>query len=122
MRTRTGPTGTTRRSSTTIIGTRDELKKKGVIVEEGHRSFLGLVGSRPVAPARTLDPAQFVKIDRTKDVTILLPEGEFSIVTRQDPSFATSAEKNADRIKGSLKIDRPDKFWEPSKFLVLVRR
>jgi predicted nucleic acid-binding Zn-ribbon protein len=105
-----------------IVGTRDELKKKGVIVEEGHRSFLGLVGSRPVAPARSLDPAQFVKIDRTKDLTIPLPDGEFSIVTRQDPSFATPAEKNDDKIKGSLKIDRPEKFWEPSKFLVLVRR
>ena len=23
---------------------------------------------------------------------------------------------------GALKVDRPDKFWEPSKFLVLVRR
>src|SRR3954463_11766721 len=67
-----------------VVGTRDELMKKGVIVEEGHRSFLGLLGSRPVAPARSLDPAQFVKIDRTHDVTIPLPDGEYSIVTRQD--------------------------------------
>src|SRR3954470_16980996 len=72
-----------------VVGTRDELMKKGVIVEEGHRSFLGLLGSRPVAPARSLDPAQFVKIDRTHDVTIPLPAGEYSIVTRQDLGFAT---------------------------------
>jgi TolA-binding protein len=105
-----------------VVGSRAELVKKGVLVEEGHRSFLGLLGSRPVAPARSLDPAQFVKIDRTRDLTIPLPDGEFSIVSRQDVGFATPAEKNDDRIKGSLKVDRPDKFWEPSRFLVLVRR
>jgi hypothetical protein len=105
-----------------VVGTRSELVKKGVLVEEGHRSFLGLLGSRPIAPARSLDPAQFVKIDRRRDVTIPLPEGEYSIVTRQDLEFATPAEKNDDRIKGSLTVDHPEKFWEPSKFLVLVRR
>jgi hypothetical protein len=105
-----------------VVGTRSELVKKGVLVEEGHRSFLGLLGSRPVAPARSLDPAQFVKIDRSRDLTIPLPEGEYSIVTRQDLGFATAAAKNDDRIKGSLTVDRPEKFWEPSKFLVLVRR
>lgn len=105
-----------------IVGTRDELVKKGVLVEEGSRPILGLFGSRPVAPARSLDPAQFVKIDRLKDRTIQLPAGEFQIVTRQDPTFATPAEKKDDHILGSLKVDRPEQFWEPSKFLVLVRR
>ena len=105
-----------------VIGTRDELVKKGVLVEEGSRPFLGIFGSRPVAPARALDPTQFVKIDRLKDRTIQLPEGDFSIVTRQDIGFATPTAKKDDRISGSLKVDRPEKFWEPSKFLVLVRR
>lgn len=105
-----------------IVGTRDELVKKGVLVEEGNRRVLGLFGSRPVAPARTLDPSQFVRIDRVRDHTITLPAGEFKIVTRQDLGFATPAEKKNDRIAGSLKVDRPEKFWEPSKFLVLVRR
>ena len=106
-----------------VIGTRDELVKKGVLVEEGHKSVLGIFGSRPLVPARTLDPAQFVKIDRLKDRTIALPDGEFSIVTRQSLGYATPAEKkDDDRIIGALKVDRPDKFWEPSKFLVLVRR
>lgn len=105
-----------------VIGTRDELVKKGVLVEEGHKSVLGIFGSRPVAPARTLDPMQFVKIDRLKDRTITLPDGEFSIVSRQSLGYATPGETKDDRIAGSLKVDRPDKFWEPSRFLVLVRR
>jgi intracellular sulfur oxidation DsrE/DsrF family protein len=105
-----------------VVGTRDELVKKGVLVEEGHRPVLGLFGSRPVAPARSLDPAQFVRIDRLKDRVIQLPDGEFSIVSRQDPQYATPAEKKDDKIAGALKVDRPEKFWEPSRFLVLVRR
>jgi predicted nucleic acid-binding Zn-ribbon protein len=105
-----------------VVGTRDELVKKGVLVEEGKKSVLGIFGSRPVAPARTLDPAQFVRIDRLRDRTIALPDGEFKIVTRQDLGFATPAAKKDDRIMGSLKVDRPEKFWEPSRFLVLVRR
>jgi hypothetical protein len=104
-----------------VAGTRDELLKKGVLVEEGHKSFLGILGSRPIAPARALNPAQFVKIDRLKNVTIPLPDGEYSIVTRQDLDFATPAAKKDDRIRGSLTVDSPEKFWEPSKFLVLVR-
>ena len=104
-----------------VIGTRDELVKKGVLVEEGSRPVLGLFGSRPVAPARTLDPAAFTRIDRLRDRTITLPEGEFSIVSRQDVAFATPGETHDKRITRSLQVDRPDKFWEPSKFLVLVR-
>jgi len=105
-----------------VMGTRDELVKSGVLVEEGRKPFFGLFGSRPVAPARTLDPNQFVKIDRLKDRTIALPAGEFSIATRQSLGYATPGEKKDDRIVGSLTVDLPDKFWEPSKFLVLVRR
>jgi outer membrane murein-binding lipoprotein Lpp len=105
-----------------VIGTRDELVNKGVLVEEGHRPVLGLFGSRPVAPARSLDPRQFVRIDRLKDRVIQLPAGEFSILTRQDPQYATAGDKKDDKISGSLNVDRPEQFWEPSKFLVLLRR
>jgi hypothetical protein len=113
---------TERNTAFYVIGTRDELVKKGVLVEEGKRPVLGLFGSRPVVPARALDPALFVRIDRLRDRTIALPEGEFRIVSRQDVGFATPASKMDDRISGSLKVDRPEQFWEPSKFLVLVRR
>ena len=105
-----------------IVGTRDELVKKGVLVEEGSRRVLGIFGSRPVAPARALDPSQFTRIDRLADRTIPLPEGEFSVVSRHDMAYATPGEVRDTRVAKSLQIVRPDKFWEPSKFLVLVRR
>jgi hypothetical protein len=105
-----------------LAGTRDELIKKGVLVEEGSRRVLGLFGSRPVAPARKLDPSLFTSLDRLRDRSIKLPEGEYSVVTRQDLAFATPAERKDDRVAGAIQIDAPEKFWESSKFLVLVRR
>jgi hypothetical protein len=105
-----------------VAGTRDELIKKGVLVQEGSRPVLGLFGSRPVVPARTLDPALFTSLDRLRDRTITLPDGEYSVVSRQDLAFTTPAEKKEDRVGKALQIDSPEKFWEPSKFLVLVRR
>jgi hypothetical protein len=105
-----------------VAGTRDELIRKGVLVEEGSRKVLGLFGSRPVAPARTLDPAVFTSLDRLRDRTIILPEGEYKVVSRQDLAFATPAERKDDRVLKSLQIDSPERFWESSKFLVLVRR
>lgn len=104
-----------------VAGTRDELIKKGVLVEEGSRKVLGLFGSRPVAPARKLDPALFTSLDRLRDRTIKLPDGEYSVVTRQDLAFATPAERKDDRVAKAIQIDQPEKFWESSKFLVLVR-
>jgi cell division protein FtsB len=105
-----------------VAGTRDELIKKGVLVEEGSRKVLGLFGSRPVAPARKLDPALFTSLDRLRDRNIKLPEGEYKVVTRQDLSFTTPVERKEVRVAGALQIDAPEQFWEPSKFLVLVRR
>ena len=91
-----------------VAGTRDELIKKGVLVEEGSRKVLGLFGSRPVAPARTLDPAVFTSLDRLRDRTIILPEGEYRVVSRQDLAFATPAERKDDRVVKSLQIDSPE--------------
>ena len=105
-----------------VAGTRDELIKKGVLVEEGSRKVLGLFGSRPVAPARKLDPSLFTSLDRLRDRTIKLPEGEYKVVTRQDLSYATPVERKDDRVIGAIQIDAPEQFWEPSKFHVLVRR
>jgi hypothetical protein len=105
-----------------VAGTRDELIKKGVLVQEGSRPVLGIFGSRPVVPARTLDPSLFTSIDRLRDRVITLPDGEYSVVSRQDLSFTTPVERHDSRVAKAIKIDRPEKFWEPSKFLVLVRR
>ena len=103
-----------------VIGTKDELIKKGILVEEGHKSFL-LVGSRPVSPARQLDPSAFTKINRLTDRTIQLPQGTYQIVSRQNPAFTETEKRPDGKLSGSLTIDQPEQFWAPSAYLIIVR-
>jgi myosin heavy subunit len=103
-----------------VIGTRDELVQKGVLVEEGRKRLL-VVGSRTVALARELDPTKFTRIDRLRDRVINLPAGEYTIFTRQNPQYASPFATHDGRISGGLRVEQPEKFWEPSRFLVIVR-
>lgn len=103
-----------------VIGTREELIQKGVLSAEGQKRFL-LVGSRNVSPARQLDPSKFTKIDRLSDRTIKLPEGEYVIYSRQDPSYTAPLTRKDGKVSGTLTINQPEQFWAPSRFLILVR-
>src|SRR5215467_11708553 len=103
-----------------VIGTKDELVQKGVLVEEGHRRFF-LFGGRTLSPARELDPSKFTRIDRAKDKTINFPEGDYVIFTRQNPAYASPFASKDGAISGGLRIDQPDRFWEASKFLIIVK-
>ncbi len=103
-----------------VIGTKDELIKKGVLVEEGSKRLL-LFGSRAVAPARALDSAKFTRIDRLRDRQIDLPAGDYTILTRQNPTFVTASATHDGKLAGGLHINDPVQFWSPSKFLVIVK-
>jgi len=103
-----------------IVGTKDELIKKGVLVAEGQKRFL-LAGSRTVAPARELDPTAFTKIDRLSSRTIELPAGKYEILSRQNPQYVEPKAQKDGKIEGGLTISQPEQFWGPSRFLILVR-
>jgi hypothetical protein len=103
-----------------VVGTREELIKKGVLVAEGHKRFL-VAGSRNVMPARKLDPSSFTKIDRLTDRTIVLPTGEYQILSRQNPEFATVTSGKSGKITGVMTIEQPEQFWETSPFLIIVK-
>jgi hypothetical protein len=104
-----------------VVGTRQELMSKGVLVAEGPKRF-GFAGSRAIAPARELDPTDFNKIDRRSDTTIVLPAGEYKIVSRQSTAFATpEVVKKGGKIAGTLKIEQPERFWSSSRYLIIVR-
>lgn len=102
------------------VGTKDDLIKRGILVEEGRKRLL-VLGSRPVAPARELDPSKFTRIDRLQDRVINLPPGDFTILSRQNPAYASPLAGNAAKISSGLRIDQPEKFWAPSRFLILVK-
>lgn len=103
-----------------ITGTKEELIEKGVIVPEGRKRFL-LVGSRPVAPARELDPSVFTKLDRRTDRTIVLPDGEYRIISRHSPAHATAEVTTKGTLVGALSIEEPERFWNGSRFLILMK-
>jgi len=102
-----------------VAGTRAELVKKGVLVPKGKKRFL-VAGPRAVVPARDLDPSLFTRIDRTTDSTIFLPDGVYKIVSQQNPAYVSPELSKGGKI-GELKIEQPDRFWNTSRYLILVR-
>jgi hypothetical protein len=103
-----------------VAGTRDDLLKMGVVVEDGRREFL-LFGSRPVKVAPALDTTAFTRIDLTKDTSIALPKGQYLIFSRQDPEYMKPYQSADNKIEGGMYITQPQKFWATSKFLVLMK-
>jgi hypothetical protein len=105
-----------------VVGTRKELLAKGVLVEDGHRSF-PLVGKRDVTPARDLPLSEFTSIDRSNDLELALPDPSrrYRIVSRQNTAHLVSAEGNG-VVRGAIQIASPDGFWEGSKYLIVVQQ
>lgn len=103
-----------------VVGTRDELVKRGILVEEGPRKF-AILGRRPVTPARALDTAAFTRIDRTRETEIKLPAGEYTIVSRHNPSFAQPEMVKGGKIAGGIKIENPERFWASSRYLIVMK-
>ncbi len=110
-----------------IIGTKDELKQKGVIVEEGGSRVLFVLwrtGST-LAPAREIDPSLFTPINKRQVTEIRLPDAasEYRIASRQDLEYLATPRTEQGKITGtaSLQISAPEQFWRNSKFLIIVQ-
>jgi hypothetical protein len=108
-----------------IVGTKDELVEQGIVTKEGGARFLFIFGKRgeTLVPARTLDPAQFIAIDRRAITEIELPdpEAEYTIASRQDLTRLEVPPDEDGRVRNALRITSPEAFWAPSKFLIVVR-
>jgi tRNA-binding EMAP/Myf-like protein len=105
------------------IGTEKELTEKGVIRREGG-TLLAFGRGKTIVPARSFENEDFQVLSKSKDLTIALPEmdQEYRIVSRQNLEFTDSADPTATMIKGALNVTDPEKFWAPSRYLILVRR
>jgi hypothetical protein len=103
-----------------IIGTKDELIRSGILVEEGRKRFF-ILGGRPLAAARELDPSKFTKIDRLKDRVINFPAGNYQIISRQNGAYAAPFATSDGKMVGGLRIEQPERFWEASRFLIIVK-
>ncbi len=110
-----------------IIGSKDELKAKGIIVEEGGSRVLFILwrtGST-ISPARSLDPSQFTAINKRDVREIRLPDAaaEYRIASRQDLEYMATPRTEQGKITGasSIQITAPEQFWRNSKFLIIVQ-
>jgi prefoldin subunit 5 len=108
-----------------VIGTRKELKDRGIIREEGGTRFLIFTRTGEVIkPADNLDPAAFTAVDRRSVMEIKLPNPakEYQVVTNQATAYSNIAPDAKGRVKGSLQITSPERFWGQSRFLILVEK
>lgn len=103
-----------------VIGTEDELVRKGIVAKQG--GMLGL--GKTTVPGAALNPADFTAVDRTQLMDIAFPKSDkaYRIVSRQDITALATAPDKSNRIKGGLKITDAPKFWGPSKFLILMEQ
>ena len=109
-----------------IVGTRDELKKKGILTEQGGGRVLFILWrtGKTLQPARNLDPSLFNAIDTRQVTQIPLPtaSAQYRVASLQDLSYVAE-ELNNNRYSGvpSLTITSPIDFWRTSKFLIIIR-
>jgi len=108
-----------------VIGTRSDLKQRGIIKEEGGTRFLIFTRTGEVMkPGDNLDPAAFTEVDRRTVTEIKLPDPnkEYQLVSNQNIAYSNIPLDAKGRIKGSLQITSPERFWGQHKFLILVER
>lgn len=103
-----------------VIGTKDELLKKKIIVQTGGMLGIGKVQ----VPSRDLNPADFTSIDRTAVANIPLPKADksYKIVTRQDVAALDVQPDEKGRIKNAIAIKDASAFWGSSKFLIIIEQ
>lgn len=107
-----------------IVGTEQELLKKGIIVKEGGANLLVARVGRSLQPARDLNPELFTVIDRREVTEIPLPDStkRYQLVSRQSLDDCEVENRDRTTFKGTLRIADAGKFWAPSPYLILVQR
>ena len=107
-----------------VIGNEDVLIKKGIIVKEGGANLLIARVGRTLVPARNLDREMFTAIDvrQVHEITVPDTSRRYQIVSRQSLDDADAPERDGPSFRGNLKIKDSDKFWAPSKYLIIVER
>lgn len=107
-----------------VIGNEDVLLKKGIIVKEGGANLLIARVGRTLVPARELDRELFTAIDTRNVHEIEVPDTtrRYQIVSRQSLDDADAPQRDGPSFRGNLKIKDSDKFWAPSKYLIIVER
>jgi hypothetical protein len=107
-----------------VIGSEEDLLKKGIVVREGGANLLVAHPGRTLQPARTLDASLFTAIDQRNVHEIPVPDStrKYAIVSRQSLDDADVLSRDRDSFRGNLRIKDADKFWSQSKYLIILER
>src|SRR5438034_698998 len=109
-----------------VIGTKAELKKRGILTEQGGGRVLFILWrtGKTLQPARNLDPSLFTAIDTRKVTSIPLPStrAQYQVASLQDLDYIAEQRGDHNKYSGvsSLTITSPVDFWRTSKFLVII--
>jgi cell division protein FtsB len=108
-----------------VIGTKKDLIERGIVQEQGGHRILFIFGKagQTLVPARQLDPSDFTRIDIRQVRDIPLPDStaQYTVASRQDLAYLATPPSVNGKVQGSIEITEPQRFWEPSKFLIVVR-
>lgn len=105
------------------IGTEKELAAKGIVRREGGTLWFFGRG-KAMVPGRSPDMTAFRVLSKQGDHTVTLPQAdkEYMLVSRHDLAYTDAAGAKGGRFKGALRITDAERFWAPSKYLILVQR
>jgi hypothetical protein len=106
-----------------VVGTERELLEKGIVEREGGTNLLVARIGRTIQPARALEASLFTSIDQRDVREIAMPDStkRYRIVSRQSLDNANVRARDGTTFAGTLRIAEPEKFWAPSRYLILVQ-
>lgn len=106
-----------------VIGTERELAQKGLVRREGG-TLLMFGRGKTMVPGRTLDPSHFTVLSKSRDMQIMLPRAdkEYRIISRQALEHTDLAKPRDAVVRGTLTITDSERFWAPSRYLILVEK
>ena len=107
-----------------VIGKEDDLIKRGVIVHEGGANLLFAHPGRTLQMSRNADPKVFTAVDQrgTKLIEMPEPSHRYTVISRQSLDYAAVDGRDDNSFQGNLKISEPERFWGPSRFLIIVEQ
>lgn len=105
-----------------VAGSKDDLRKKGVVEEVGGTRFPWIVkvGSTLRPTNNPLPDSIFQTFDMMAQRTIDLdPKKRYEVVSTQDLAGADLSNAKGRIFRGSIRVTDPQKFWGPSPYLIL---
>ncbi len=97
-----------------VIGTKAELKEKGIITKEG--GFIGLGGIKKINESSS----SFIKIDIRNITELALNDASKVLLLTNHPDGSFSYEQDDKDNYKKIKINDITKFWKISKYLVVI--